>query len=603
MSVSPTIDGVVDSASDSSSPESVAAGSEIRGVLHGATGGFSGPNLRLPKAVEASALLGSIARADGREAREDDEEKSDGSQQPCPQFLSIQDTHVLPVNVDKIFRRVQDGAYYMPDWQMPQVMSNALGPDWARLFTSFDRVPFAAASIGQVHIAAVSPTGGPARRRRKGPVPQHRQLDRARPRVHQPASYAGRLLPKGLFLERPMQVMKAEFADECDYTCEAGFLHAFGDHLGGDARLTVPGVWDGSTERVLVMEHGAPGPARPRQGRGADHRALVDFGAARAYSKAFIDDWLRLLQASVRDDRAACVEWSRKLGYLTGAENQVMLDAHVDSLTLLATPFKRGTPQPFAFGQGTAWADVTAQIRAQIPVMLQHHLTPRPQETYSLNRKLSRAFLLAARLSATVDTRAIWDRVVSHLRLVPLQLRLPIEDTALEAAFKRQMYSDPPAAQVSPMAIRVSVHPVAAPSPSPARHSPPETDGDWRSFSTPAAHRGSHEPTMPTMPTFASSSSASATSTASDSTSTRARCRRASGLQSPADRTAPAKLGSKPPHDGAYTNIRKRSKVIAFSIHRHYKPSRGSVSAARRGRGQAGERQRGSCAVWRDGEP
>lgn len=50
---------------------------------------------------------------------------------------------------------------------------------------------------------------------------------------------------------------------------------------------------------------------------------LVDFGATREYSKTFIDDWLRLLQAASLDDRAACVEWSLKLGYLTGEENQV----------------------------------------------------------------------------------------------------------------------------------------------------------------------------------------------------------------------------------------------------------------------------------------
>ncbi|KAJ7045970.1 hypothetical protein C8F04DRAFT_455665 [Mycena alexandri] len=36
----------------------------------------------------------------------------------------------------------------------------------------------------------------------------------------------------------------------------------------------------------------------------------------------------------------------------------------------------------------------------------------------------------------------------------------------------------------------------------------------------------------------------------------------------------PYTLGPKPPHDGAYTNIHKHSKVMAFSIHRHYKPSR-----------------------------
>ena len=115
-----------------------------------------------------------------------------------------------------------------------------------------------------------------------------------------------------------------------------------------------------------------------------------------------------------------------------------MLDAHVQSMTLLATPFKAGTRQPVAFGPGSAWADITARIRAQIPVMLQHRLTPPPRETYSLNRcvrsrfvcesvkkgvcaeaacrKLSGAFLLAARLNAEVDCRKLWDEAVAGYR-------------------------------------------------------------------------------------------------------------------------------------------------------------------------------------------
>ncbi|KAJ7085382.1 ABC1-domain-containing protein [Mycena belliarum] len=373
------------------------------------------------------------------------------------QFLSIQDTHVLPADVHKIFRRVQDSAHYMPDWQMAQVLSSALGPDWERFFTSFDRVPFAAASIGQVHTATLaaahSPTGAPARVAVKIQFPN---IDKS---IASDLGYismfltAGRLLPKGLFLERTMQVMKEELKDECDYTREADHLRTFGalDHLGGDPRFAVPWVWDGSTARVLVMEHleGMSVDVAQLDQRDRDEISariielclkelfefrlmqtdpnwsnflwnastrrveLVDFGATRHYSKAFIDNWLRLLQAAALDDRAACIDRSLKLGYLTGEENQMMLDAHIDSITLLATPFKPGTPQPFAFGQGSRWADVTAQIRAQIPIMVQHRLTPPPRETYSLNRKLSGAFLLAARLDATVDARAIWDRVVS----------------------------------------------------------------------------------------------------------------------------------------------------------------------------------------------
>ena len=91
---------------------------------------------------------------------------------------------------------------------------------------------------------------------------------------------------------------------------------------------------------------------------------------------------------------------------------KIMMDAHVKSMTLLATPFKAHTVQPFAFGPTSQWSQITAEIREQIPIMLQHRLTPPPRETYSLNRKLSGAFLLAARLNAKVHCKRLWDEVV-----------------------------------------------------------------------------------------------------------------------------------------------------------------------------------------------
>ena len=179
--------------------------------------------------------------------------------------------------------------------------------------------------------------------------------------------------------------MKGELADECDYTREAKFLREFGDkeHLGGDPKFKVPWVWDGSTDTVLVMERVdgvsvggdivdglsrqdkndvrpliLPLPHHIRRSPTTQIAAhvielclkelfvframqtdpnwtnflwnartrqveLVDFGATREYSKEFIDNWLRLLQAAASDNRQACVEWSLKVGYLTGQENEV----------------------------------------------------------------------------------------------------------------------------------------------------------------------------------------------------------------------------------------------------------------------------------------
>jgi predicted unusual protein kinase regulating ubiquinone biosynthesis (AarF/ABC1/UbiB family) len=50
---------------------------------------------------------------------------------------------------------------------------------------------------------------------------------------------------------------------------------------------------------------------------------LVDFGATRSYTSAFIDNWLRLLLAAAQQDREGCLRLSLKLGYLTGEENDV----------------------------------------------------------------------------------------------------------------------------------------------------------------------------------------------------------------------------------------------------------------------------------------
>lgn len=375
------------------------------------------------------------------------------------QFLSIQDTHVLPPEIERVFRRVQDSAHYMPNWQMEKVLTTSLGPSWRTAFSTFDPTPFAAASIGQVHRAVLtadaSPTGAEAR------VAVKIQFPNVRESVETDLSYVsalmkvGGVLPKGAFLGRTIEVMKQELADECDYAREASFLRAFHapSRLGNDARFKVPWVWDGSTDRVLVMEHvdgtsvgGDAVHVLPQEDRDAiaariielclkelfvframqtdpnwsnflwnaqtKQIELVDFGATREYDVAFIDNWLRLLQAAASGDRATSIERSIQLGYLTGEENEMMLDAHVTSMALLATPFRADTPQPFAFGPGSRWAEVTGEIRSLIPVMLRHRLTPPPRETYSLNRKLSGAFLLASRLGARVDCKTLWDGVV-----------------------------------------------------------------------------------------------------------------------------------------------------------------------------------------------
>ena len=89
-------------------------------------------------------------------------------------------------------------------------MVDSLGPSWASNFTSFEPIPFAAASLGQVHSAVlaahVSPTGKDEK------VAVKIQFPDIAKSIDNDLGYlkilltAGKLLPKGLFLDKTISV-------------------------------------------------------------------------------------------------------------------------------------------------------------------------------------------------------------------------------------------------------------------------------------------------------------------------------------------------------------------------------------------------------------
>jgi aarF domain-containing kinase len=71
------------------------------------------------------------------------------------QMLSIQDESLLPPALTKALNQVRQGADSMPKRQLEKQLKSQLGHDWRDRFHTFDDVPFAAASIGQVHRATI----------------------------------------------------------------------------------------------------------------------------------------------------------------------------------------------------------------------------------------------------------------------------------------------------------------------------------------------------------------------------------------------------------------------------------------------------------------
>jgi aarF domain-containing kinase len=369
------------------------------------------------------------------------------------QMISFQDSKLLPASIQQVLLRVQDSADYMPLSQRNKVLSSNLGPEWQDIFSTFEEKPLAAASIGQVHAATLKSTGQRVAVKVQYPgVANSIDSDLSNLAVLLTAS---RLLPKGLFLDRTIANARTELAWECDYAREADCARRFQDLLSDEKDVfVVPNVFpEASGRQVLTMEYlGGVGVTKIRDftqeqkdwvgtqilrlclreitefhfmqtdpnwtnflyNADTNKLELLDFGAAREYSKEFISRYIRLLLAASKSDKDTVRAMSTELGYLTGYESKAMLKAHISSILTLAEPFLASSPEIYDFRDQT----ITERVKSQIPLMVRERLTPPPEETYSLHRKLSGAFLLCARLGSKVRCRELFENSMSKAGLL-----------------------------------------------------------------------------------------------------------------------------------------------------------------------------------------
>lgn len=356
------------------------------------------------------------------------------------QILSIQDSNTISPGLQAAFERVRQSADFMPTWQVERVLSKELGCDWRSRLQEFEERPFAAASIGQVHLAR---------------LPDGREVAM---KIQYPGVAEGidsdinnlvgvlkvwNIFPEGFFIDNVVEVAKRELAWEVDYIREAECTRKFHKLLTPYPDYYVPKIIDElSTAKILTSElvDGIPVDKCCHMDQetrnhicrlimklclhelftfrymqtdpnwsnfffnpNTNQLALLDFGASRGYDREFMDKYIEVIRGAADGDREKVLVLSRDMGFLTGYESKVMEDAHVNAVMILGEVFRSKTP--FDFGA----QDTTRRITELVPTMLKHRLRPPPEQIYSLHRKLSGVFLLCAKLQARVECRSMFE--------------------------------------------------------------------------------------------------------------------------------------------------------------------------------------------------
>ena len=363
-----------------------------------------------------------------------------GAAMKLGQMISMDAGDILPPEFTEILSRLRDRAHHMPPAQLQQVLGEQWGKDWRTRFARFGPTPVAAASIGQVHRATTRDGRDLAV---KVQYPGVREsIDADIDNVATLLRVSG-LLPRELDIAPLLAEAKRQLHEEADYAREGDRMTRFGALLSGSPDFVVPTLDpEFSADRVLAMsfEEGVavetlvdaaqetrdrvtrslialvlrelfefglmqtdPNFANYRYQPATGRLVLLDFGATRDVSTATAAGYHAVLIAGLDGNRDAVREGAVAAGFLgeaAVARHRPLVDRMIDVIL-----GELDRPGPLDFGD-RAFVGVLRDQGVELAAdRATWHLPP--IDTLFVQRKISGTALLAARLKARVDVRAM----------------------------------------------------------------------------------------------------------------------------------------------------------------------------------------------------
>jgi len=371
-----------------------------------------------------------------------------GAAMKVGQMLSMDGGDLVPPELADILAKLRSDAKAMPHKQLISIVKQHWGQDWLAPFAQFELRPFAAASIGQVHLAYLE-TGEKLAIKIQYPGIR----DSIDSDIDNVATLlkVSRLIPANVKLDTLLDEAKIQLHHEADYHYEAKQLARYQLNIGDDPRFIVPKVYEQfSNDSILCMtyidgvaiesvaqcsqtirDHVAsalmelcfkelfcfqlvqtdPNFANFQYQADSKKIVLLDFGATRAISNTLAQGYLHLIQGAIANDKSQMDAAAQQIGFFKDTINPQLKQLIIDVFYQACEPLR--SDGPYDFGASDL-AKRIAQAGKIMSTQQKEWHTP-PTDAIFIHRKLAGMYLLAAKLKANINIQALFNQVVdSH---------------------------------------------------------------------------------------------------------------------------------------------------------------------------------------------